>query len=183
MIPNKRAFYKKSTYNWSNYLSPNLDTSDADDGLWYLLNGHGEVEGARKPQSLKQRHHHKHLAGCDKVVKELIGDEGDKNYNFADSKKWCWIHVPKVGNSQNLGNFLPEKKSRKEVLKEASTSKAWIQVLTWRHYTVHAWGSIPTPGCTLHHHFTLRTKQRLHFTFLNTVSQLNWVWTFFQQAS
>ena len=178
----KGHFTKNPPTTESNYLSPNPDSSDADDSLWHILDGHGEVEGAQKPQSLKQRHHHKHLAGYDQVVKELIGDEDDKNYNFSDSEKWCQIHSPKVGNSQNLGNFLPEKESRKEVLKEASTSKAWLQVLTWRHYTVHAWGSVPTPGHTLHHHFTLPTKERLHVTLLNTVGQLDWVWTFFQQA-
>ena len=69
------------------YLSPNLNSLDADNSLWHLLDGHGEVEGAREPQSLDQRHHHKHLAGWDPVVKELIGDEGDKNHNFADGKK------------------------------------------------------------------------------------------------
>ena len=95
------------------YLSPNLDSSDADNGLWHLLDSHGEVEGARKPQSLEQRHHHKHLAGCDQVVKEIIGDEGDKNHDFANSKKWCQIHSSKVGTFQNLGNFLPRKDSRK----------------------------------------------------------------------
>ena len=65
------------------YLSPNLDSLDADNGLWHLLNSHGEVESVWEPQSLEQRHHHKHLAGCDQVVKELIGDEGDKNHDFA----------------------------------------------------------------------------------------------------
>ena len=83
---------------------------DADNSLWHLLDGHGEVEGAREPQSLEQRHHHKHLAACDQVVKELIGDEGDKNHDFADSEKWCQIHAPKVGTFQNPGNFIPEKR-------------------------------------------------------------------------
>ena len=92
------------------YLSPNLDSLDADNGLWHLLDGHGEVEGAREPQSLEQRHHHKHLAGCDQVVKELIGDEGDKNHDFAHSEKWCQIHASKVGTFQNLGNFLTVKR-------------------------------------------------------------------------
>ena len=142
----KEHFTKNPPTTDNNHLSPNLDSSDADNGLWHLLNGHGEVEGAWEPQSLKQHHHHKHSAGCDQVVKELIGDEGDKNHNFADSKKWCQIHAPKVGTFQNLGNFFPEKESRKEILKEASTFKAWIQVLTWRHFTVHARDSIPTPG-------------------------------------
>ena len=174
----KGHFTKNPPTTESNYLSPNLDSSDADNGLWHILNGHGEVGGARKPQSLKQHHHHKHLAGCDQAVKELIGDDGDKNYNFADTKKWCQIHAPKVGNSQNLGNVLPEKENRKEVLKGASTSKARIQVLTWRHCT---------PGAPSQHqdaHFittSLPTKQRLHVTLLNTVGQLDWVWTFFQQ--
>ena len=95
------------------YLSPNLDSLDADNGLWHLLDGHGEVKGTWKPQSLEQCHHYKHLAGCDQVVKEFIGDEGDKNHDFADSKKWCQIHSSKVGNFQNLGNFLPRKDSRK----------------------------------------------------------------------
>ena len=68
-------------------MSPNLDSSDADNGLWHLLNGHGEVEDARKPQSLEQHHHHKYLAGCDQVVKDIIGHEGDKNHDFAYSEK------------------------------------------------------------------------------------------------
>ena len=95
------------------YLSPNLDSLDADNGLWHLLNSHGEVESVWEPQSLEQRHHHKHLAGCDPVVKEIIGDEGDKNHDFADSKKWCQIHSSKVRTFQNLRNFLPRKDSRK----------------------------------------------------------------------
>ena len=92
------------------YLSPNLDSLDADNGLWHLLDSHGEVEGARKPQNLEQHHHHKHLAGCDLVVKELIGDEGDKNHDFAHSEKWCQIHASKVGTFQNLGNLLTVKR-------------------------------------------------------------------------
>ena len=94
-------------------MSPNLDSSDADESLWHLLDSHGEVEDARETQSLEQRHHHKHLAGCDPAVKELIGDEGEKNYDFAYSKKWCQIHAPKVGTFQNLGNFLPGKERMK----------------------------------------------------------------------
>ena len=92
------------------YLSPNLNSLDADNGLWHLLNSHGEVESVWEPQSLEQRHHHKHLAGCDPVVKELIGDEGDKNHDFAHSEKWCQIQAPKVGTFQNLGNFLTVKR-------------------------------------------------------------------------
>ena len=94
-------------------MSPNLDSLDADDSFWHFLDGHGEVEGARKPQSLVQCHHHKHLAGCHHIVKEHTGDEGGKNHDFAYSEKWCQIHSPKVGTSQNLGNFLSGKESRK----------------------------------------------------------------------
>ena len=95
------------------YLSPNLDSLDADNGLWHLLNSHGEVEGVWEPQSLEQHHHHKHLAGCNQVVMAIIGDEGDNYHDFADSKKWCQIHSSKVGTFQNLGNFLPRKDRRK----------------------------------------------------------------------
>ena len=96
------------------YLSPNLDSLDADSGLWHLLDSHGEVEGARKPQSLEQCHHHKHLAGCNPVVKEIIGDEGDKNHDFADSEKWCqiptleeWIWHHFSLSAKNDAKFIP----------------------------------------------------------------------------
>ena len=53
----------------------------------FSIDGHGEVEGARKPQSLIQHHHHKHLAGCNHLSESHIGDEGEKNHDFGYSKK------------------------------------------------------------------------------------------------
>ena len=95
-------------------MSANLDSSDADECLWHLLDGRREEEGDCQPHSPVQRHRHKHTAGCDHVAKEHIGGEGDENDDFARNKKWCQIHSSKVGTSQNLGNFLSGgKKHRK----------------------------------------------------------------------
>ena len=113
MTPNKRNHF---TYNLpktlKSYLSPNLDSSDADNCFCCALDGHREVEDACKLHNFVQCYGQKHLANCDHVAKKHIGGKGDKKGNFACSVKEYQIHSIKVGTSQNLGNFLPAKERR-----------------------------------------------------------------------
>lgn len=90
-------------------MSPNLDSSDADDGLRHLLDGRGEEERDRQPHGPVERHRHEHTAGRDHVAQQHVDGEGHENDDLARNEKRGQIHPSQVGTSENLGDFLPGK--------------------------------------------------------------------------